>query len=550
MAFSDRHAFGIRRAIAPFSMKLRSFFSILITLFLLAVSSDGMAQYVDPREAKDYFEKGNYLEAMKVYEKLIEQEPEEPKYFKKLGICHLRTYKDRTSAAEYFEQALKKEKHDPDVWYYLGKAYMKQDEFKKALKQFTKYQANSPMLGGKKDVAYLQGQCRTGKELVKHPLDVSFENLGPAVNTEYPDYYPFVAKDESRMVFTSRRRRNEGIGREFDGYYASDIWMAEQKKDGEGFKRAENAGRRVNSKYDEQAVGLSDDGNRMFVYIDRVKKRGKIYRTEWEHISFGRMEELGSNVNNEESLEFSASISSDRKTLFFTSDRDGGHGGRDLYMTRKLPTGDWAKPQNLGDKINTKYDEGFPTLSYDNETLYFCSKGHESMGGYDIFKSEWDPSTNTWSQPRNLGYPINDGTDNRTISFTKDGRSAYLSTYGKGGEGSLDIYRVIFNEVAKRPAIFKLKLPSAASDTSKKFLTKPRVTVFDANFEVYGRYSANESTGAYTIALPPGEYTMEIQSEEHPLYEEKMKVTEMHQKMGIVQKQVRLSDQKGKKSGK
>ena len=210
MAFFDRHAFGIGRAFASFTMKLQTFLTAFLILPLLAISFEGMSQYTDPREAKEYFENGNYLEAMKVYKKLIEQKPEEPKYFKKLGVCHLRTYKDRNSAAKYLEQALKKDGHDEDAWYYLGKAYMKQDEYKKASKQFTKYQANSPMLGGKKDVAYLQGQCRTGKELIKHPLDVSFNNLGPAVNTKYPDYYPFVAKNESRMVFTSRRRRNEG----------------------------------------------------------------------------------------------------------------------------------------------------------------------------------------------------------------------------------------------------------------------------------------------------------------------------------------------------
>ncbi len=520
---------------------------LLLSVLGLAFSSEGMGQYTDPRKGEEFFDNENYLEAMKVYKNLIEQNPDKAEYFRKVGICYLRTYKDRTSAAEYLRKASQKEDHKAEVWYYLGKAYMMQDEYQKALKNFTKYQANSGIMGGKDDVAYLQGQCKSGKELVKHPLDVTFQNLGDTINTQYPDYYPFVAKDESRLVFTSRRRANQGGGREFDGYFPSDIWMANEREDGNGYEPAKSAGRRVNSKYDEQAVGLSDDGTRMYVYIDRVKKRGSIYRSEWEHISFGRMEKLGESVNNEESLEFSASISEDRKTLFFTSDRDGGEGGRDLYMVRKLPTGDWAKPQNLGPKINTKHNEGFPTLSKDNETLYFCSQGHESMGGYDIFKSEWDPQTNTWSKPRNLGYPINDGTDNRTISFTKSGRSAYLSTFGKGGHGSLDVYKVIFNEVAKRPVIFKLKLPSA-SDTGKKFMTQPRVTVLDKNFEVYGRYAANESTSTYTIALPPGTYTMEIDSDEYPLYEEKLKVTRAHQKMGIVPKRVKLSEaaEKGK----
>jgi hypothetical protein len=528
------------------------FLRIFLIAFLAVTvfSLKGNAQYTDPRKAEEFFDNENYLKAMEVYKKLIEQNPDDPEYYRKIGICYLRTFKDRTSAAEYLKKASEKKGHKPEVWYYLAKAYMMQDEFKKALKNFTKYQANSGLMGGKDDVAHLQKQCRMGKQMVKAPLDVTFKNLGDTINTPYPDYYPFVAKDESRLVYTARRRRNEGGGKEYDGYYASDIWVLNQKEEGEGWQEPENAGKRVNSKYDEQAVGISDDGKQMFVYIDRVKKRGTIYKAQWEHISFGRMEKLGSSVNQEESLEFSASVSADRKTLFFTSDRDGGKGGRDIWMTRKLPIGKWAKPQNLGDKINTRHHEGFPTLSKDNETLYFCSQGHTSMGGYDIFKAEWNPKKNTWSEPENLGYPINDGTDNRTISYTADGRSAYISTFGKGGSGSLDLYKVIFDKVANKPVIFKLKLP-VATDTGKSFLTKPRVTVFDKNFKVYGRYAANDNTSSYTLALPPGQYTMEIQSEEYPLYEEKIRVTKVHQKMGIIKKRVKLSEagEDGKENG-
>lgn len=500
--------------------------------------------YIDPRKAEEFFDKGNYLEAMEVYKDLIEQEPDEPEYYRKTGVCYLRTFLDRSSAAEYLEKALEKDGHDDEVWYYLGKAYMMQDEFEKAIQEFETYNEESGW-GSKDDVGRLIEQCQHGKEYVKHPLDVSFERLGTKINSQYPDYYPYVAKDGSRLVFTSRRQKNKGAGKEFDGYFASDIWVANQKENGEGFESARNAGREVNSPYDEQAVGLSDDGERMYVYIDRVKKVGDIYKTEWEKIAFGRMEALGDQVNSD-ALETSASISSDRRTLFFASKRDGGEGGADLYMSRRLPTGEWGKPQNLGPKINTEANEGFPTLSYDNETLYFCSEGHQSMGGYDIFKAEWDPEENTWSEPKNLGYPINDGTDNRTISFTKDGRHAYVSTFGKGAGGSLDIYRVTFHEVADRLAVFKLKFPS--QDTGKAFMTEPRVTVFDENAEVYGRYSGHPNTGSYIVALPPGEFRLEVESEKHPLYKETLKVTESHQGKSVVQKRIRLgrTDGEGK----
>lgn len=554
-AFHLFHSFnfvGKGSFVAPLLEALDGFYSPMVTiryssgflvLFLCLWGMVLQAQFVDPREADEYFDNQNYLDALPIYKKLVKQEPDEPEYYRKAGICYLKTFLSRTKAAEYLEKALNKKKHDDEVWYFLGKAYMMQNEFEKALEQFETYNEEAGW-GKKDDVELLMKQCQNGKEFVKHPLDVTFEPLGPDINTEYPDYYPYVAKDESRLVFTSRRKKNRGGGKEFDGYYASDIWVSEkEEEEGKGsFESPRNAGGQVNTKYDEQAVGLSDDGGLMFVYIDRVKKKGDIYRTEWDRIGFGRMEKLGENVNSDE-LETSCSISSDRKTLFFASERDGGEGGIDLYMSRKLPTGEWAKAQNLGPKINTEQDEGFPTLSYDNETLYFCSEGHQSMGGFDIFKAEWDPESNTWSEPQNLGYPVNDGTDNRTISYTKDGRNAYLSTFkDEKGEGSLDIFKVTFNEIAEQPVIFKLKLPSG--DTADPYFTSPQVTVLDQNFEVYGDYSANRNTGTYTIALPPGEFTMEIQSEDHPLYEEKIKVTEAHQKMGVVEKRVDLKEGK------
>ena len=140
-------------------------------------------------------------------------------------------------------------------------------------------------------------------------------------------------------------------------------------------------------------------------------------------------------MNDKAGFESAATISADGQTLFFASRRTGGLGGKDIYMTRKLPTGEWALPQNLGDVVNTPYDEDFPNLFYDGQTLYFSSKGHNSIGGYDYFKTEWDAEKNTWSKPINLGYPLNTPLDNICISFTEDQRHAYVSTWRKDSRG-------------------------------------------------------------------------------------------------------------------
>jgi len=145
--------------------------------------------------------------------------------------------------------------------------------------------------------------------------------------------------------------------------------------------------------------------------------------------------------------------------LYFASNVKGGLGGMDIYVSRILPDGTWGEAMNLGDEINTQYDEEFPTISQDGNTLHFSSTGHTSMGGYDLFVSRRDADTHAWSSPSNLGYPLNDAGDNMHISFSatwdmdsekERNKFAYISAYRKGGFGDLDLYRVTYGAVEER----------------------------------------------------------------------------------------------------
>ncbi len=492
----------------------------------------------DPREAKEHFKNQNYFAAKDVYARLIKKNPNNPEFQYNLGLCYLRTNIDKTKAIPYLEKAAKMPKVNPEVTFDLGKAYSYNYEFDKAIEAFNRYKAANSSGAAKADKAI--EDCQTAKALMKAPLDVTFTNMGPKINSEYPDYYPYVAKDESILVYTTRRKESKG-GKEFDGYYPSDVWMSIRNKETGELAPSKSAGL-MNTMYDEQAVGLSDDGKTVFVYIDHVDDYGDIYTCEMSSSNkYGRKTKLGESVNSKE-FETSASISADGNTLFFASARDGGQGGRDLYMARKLPTGDWALPQNLGTQINTPKNEDFPTLSFDNQTLYFCSEGHKGMGGYDLYYSKWEPESNTWSAPRNLGHPINTPYDDRTISFSEDGMHAYVSALRKGGVGDLDIYQVTYNEVANQPAIFVVQLPSPSGDTLKPFITEgATIIVFDANEEEYGSYFPNPNTGKFIMALPPGKYKMEIEVEGFDLKTEALEVKSFHVQMPEIQKFITLS---------
>ncbi|PCJ25042.1 MAG: hypothetical protein COA97_08695 [Flavobacteriales bacterium] len=461
--------------------------------------NSAIAQKAVPEDAKEHFKYGNYIDALKVYVKLMDKDPKNADYPYKAGLCILFTERDKTNAIKYLEKAAER-KSDPDVMFYLGKAYHYDLKLDEALDAFNKYITEGQ---GTKihEVDRAMQMVKNAQKMLQSPIDVTFENAGDKINTQYPDYYPFVTPNESFMVFTSRRK--SGV-REFDGFYPSAINYS-KVINGE-FTTAKKGNSMINSSYDDQAVGLSYNADKLYIYYDDIKSKGDIYEAAIKDFKFKKKIKMGKNVNSK-GFESAATISADGNTLFFASHREGGKGGKDIYMTRKLPTGDWALPQNLGENINTKYDENFPNLFYDGTTLYFSSKGHNSMGGYDYFKSTWDPETNTWSKAENLGYPLNTTRDDLCISFTEDKRHAYISAWRKDSKGFQDIYKVTFNELDARQTIMKSKIIEMGSTDA---IIDAFINVIDNRTQEEYRYTPSSKNGSFIIALVPGSYTVMI----------------------------------------
>lgn len=474
------------------------------------------AQDLDPREIDEHFKYKNYLAAIKSLEKFLKKEPNNPDYNYKMGFCYLNTNIDKAAAIPYLEKANKTAKVTPEMVLDLARAYQHALKFDEAIKAFTKYKT---MVGEKEKAEadrYIE-QCNLGKEMIKYPLDVTFENLGPSINSEYPDYYPFVPPDESYFVFTSRRKGG-AAQMEYDGYYSSDVYIS-YEANGQ-FEKAKNIGPQINTALDEEVVGISIDGSKIFVYIDHIKEVGEIYLSERKGKNFGARTKLGKAVNSE-SLETSATMNPDGDILFFASNRPGGIGGTDIWMTRKLPNGDWAEPQNLGPTINTPYNEDFPNLLFDGKTLYFASQGHKGLGGYDIFYSIYDDEKNTWSKPRNVGYPINNPSDNMTIFFSQNLKYAYVSDLRKGGYGDLDIYRVNFNNRDDRQTIVKCVL---SSSDGVKAIKDANVSLIElSSQEEIGTYIPN-TKNKFVMAIPPGKYKVIISADGFNTYTEEITI--------------------------
>jgi len=517
--------------------KLFKYIVLLCGIFIFHFS---YAQFVDPREAKLYFKNKNYPEAIRVYKRLIVKDPSNTEYRHYMGLCYLRSNIDKSKSVTHLEKAVQGRNVvdvNPEWFFDLGLAYQINYEFDDAIKMFNTIKGLVASNKREKIINQINS-CLSAKELIKYPVNVSFRNLGSKVNTPFPDYYPFITKNGKKLVFTSRRPSNIGGIQEFDGFYSSDVWISTKSK---GFDMAKNGGIMINTSMDEQVVGLSDNGDQLFVYVDHIKKYGDIYFSEKKKGSatFQKIKKFGSNINSK-SLETSASLSSDGSTLFFASKKSGGHGGLDLYMSRKLPTGEWALSQNLGPQINTKYNEDFPTLSGDGKTLYFCSEGHTSMGGYDIFKSVWNAENNSWSPPKNLGYPVNTPDDNRVISFTENGKFAYVSEFRSGGIGDLDIYEIKFNDLSNNLAVFEMYLN--ADDTAGSHVKEAFVEILNKDNQKIGEYMPNPKTGKYLIILPPGQYDITIDSPNYELLSKEFIVRKKDITAGVIHKEYFLTN--------
>lgn len=467
----------------------------------------GTGAAADPELADEHFGHRNFVMAKPLYLALVKKEPNNYLYNYRAGLCYLNTNSDKKEAVKYFEFCTKQPKADVDAWLYLGQAYHHAQRWDDAITAYNSYKTKADKEGKARADLYIQ-QCSNGKVLVKSPLNVTFESLGKEVNSEFPDYYPFVTQDESMLCFTSRRKGNVGAAQvEVDGYYASDIYFSRSVNGVYG--KAKNAGALVNGNYDEQCVGLSADGAWMTVYVDNITTAGEILFSSYTK-SFAKpiaFDGIENNINS--GFETAGSLSPDGTVLFFASERDGGQGGTDLYMVRKLPNGKWSLAQNLGAVVNTQWGEDFPYMAPDGKTLYFSSEGHNSMGGYDLFYTTWNQENNTWSTPKNIGYPINNTENNMSICYTEANRVAYISTVREGGQGDLDIWRVVFNEVQE--SYFTLVTgqitvpdPSVAYADIMISVTKTETQ------EEYGSYRPNPKTGRYALALPPGKYVMTV----------------------------------------
>jgi hypothetical protein len=502
-------------------MVLRFYFGLIILLSCsLFTTSLSAQEKVDPAEnGPKQFDAKNYKGALRSYSELIKRDDKNPEYNLRLAICMLKTNVVKTNAYTYLEKYFTSEKANNEYYLDLGMAYHYALKLDEAISAFNKFIELNPKKKNEIEMAKLLiEQCNNAKELIKKPLNVSFENLGKKVNSEFADYYPFLPTNESFVVFTTRRPGNTGGVLDPDGYYTSEMYISEWKNS--SWTKAKGVNAKLNTEYDEEVVGLSSDGSQMLVYIDHEDTYGDIYISEFEKSGFGLAVDLGKVINTNK-VESAASISADGNTLVYASFRSDGKGSSDLWMSKKLPDGTWGKPINI-DELNTPYGEDFPRIRADGNAILFASQGFNSMGGYDIFEAAWDSTSQKFKEPVNIGYPINTTEDNMTICFMENGRSAYVSAVREDGIGDFDLYRVVFEDIPPKLSVITAKI-NATADTSKTGINAEVIVNYLPTGNKQGEYKTYRN-GRVAIALDAGKYELVVECKGHKPYKKEVNV--------------------------
>lgn len=540
--------------------KSNKFYFIFTTVLLLVISFNLKAQEVVTIN-KDEFKKekegfkyawsnvkfadkfylgkteGTYLLAVEYYLEAYNYNPYNPELNYKIGVSYLGSIL-RANSLSYLETAYKlKPEVASDIKYQLARANHFNYKFDEAIQFYTEYLDNlssTEKRTMKKTIEKYIEECNNGKILMENPTDAEITNIS-SVNSIYPDYCPVISADESMMIFTSRRLETTGGETDKnDGQYYEDIYVSYNIDD--EWQIPENIGKPLNTKYHDATVGLAPDGQSMLIY-----RNGDLYICYLKGDNWTEAELLPEAINTED-VENSACFSNDANSIYFTRGKtiNPETSNGDIYYSKKNKRGDWTRARKLNTTINTKYDEDGVFMHPDGRTLYFSSKGHNSMGGYDIFYTTLQDD-DKWSEPVNLGYPINTPDDDVYFVLSADAKHGYYSSVKNDTQGFTDIYLVNYD--IEKPEITDTLV--AETDTlivEKKKVHEVRLTIVkgivydavsldpvEASIEIYDNelneeisyQTSNSKTGKYLVSLPSGKnYGLVVKAENYLFHSE------------------------------
>ncbi len=384
----------------------------------------------------------------------------------------------------------------PKTYFNLGVLNFSIGNYQKALEYFEKYLTYHETSGSMVELARNNiERCRFAIHAVANPVPFNPANIGDSINTTLDEYWPSLSVDERTIVYTVRLPKEPEVGIK-GTKWQEDFYTSTRNEDGT-WSKGIPVGSPLSTVFNEGAQSLSSDGKTMYyticqgdcdLYFSTINSDG----------SWGHPLKLPPAINSEKSSEKQPSISPDGQMLYFVSNRPGGLGGFDIWVSVKNPNGVWGNAVNLGQPVNSPGNEQSPFIHFDNKTLYFSSNDHIGMGGQDIFVSHLTDS-GKWSEPLNLGYPINTCKNEEGLVVNAIGKTAYYSSNYIPDKG-MDIYTFeLYPEIQPIPS-------SYVTGTIRDYTTlKPveaHISLIDLQSKRETMNSCSSVTGGFMVCLP------------------------------------------------
>lgn len=492
-------------------------FILLFSFFGLYAQNEINEKKLLKQARKDLY-KEKYDDAKQKYSSLIKANPTNSIYNFEGGLSYYFSNQERIKSTPLLENAINTQNEEedfiPEMYYFLGKSYQLNNEFEKSNEAFQKFipYVNKNTKAGKELLAEVSDEINyntNGKEyLTKIDKSIKISNLGEKINTIDNEYAPVWNQSGEVLVFTSRRKNGSKKVDKGDLLPFEDIYAA--KKTDNGWELITNSEElkkylpsNINTPKHDASITYSLDEKSLFTY-----KKDAIWESKFENGTWSDLKKLDDNLNSSKFNVPSVTLSNDGNTIFFVSVRQDGIGGKDIYQATKNSNGEWENPVLLNN-INTPKDEDAPFLTKDGNTLFFSSKGHNSMGGYDIFKSEL--INGDWSTPINLGMPFNSQAHDIYYTTDVDNKNVFFASSRENGFGTMDIY-MLDTECKNIPEV---EINGIVYDSQTKLPLNTSFSLLSDNDTIYKTRSDN---GNFSInATPESNYKLVIKAENYTL---------------------------------
>ncbi|MEN7549390.1 OmpA family protein [Rapidithrix thailandica] len=461
------------------------------------------------KEGLKLLKKENYREALPYFKNVLNEQPEHAEALYYAGVCEV-SYFSIEQGLRYLEKVYElKPKINPKLDYWLGQAYHYQAEFEKAEKHYTRYLSTLKKKDPSKEfLASLIDNLAHGRTLQNVIADYHVHKMSEGINTEFTEHSPILSDNGNSLLFTSRfQGSEESTGA--NGNYFENIYQVSLQDGKEVVSKASSLGK-LGKKSNLASIQLFDQDRKLLIYTD--ENGGDLQVMDKTDSGWGKPYSISPHINSK-GFEAHGYITPDGNTIYFVSNNGTENDDLDIFKADKNEDGTFGKPVNLGLPINTPKDENAPYLSPDGKFMYFSSIGHSSLGGYDVFRSEFDPQTNSWSEPVNLGAPINTAKDDIYFVLSAKGNFGFISSNRSEGKGGMDIYRLFF----------KQNVQLNGQVLAQQDNTKVQVPEVDVTFENTVNAKKYKTTtdpkGAYSISVPSGNnYQVSLSRGGEPLH--------------------------------